>query len=520
MAHETKNVNENIELARRFHAGTKHPGGSLMSPYHRYSAAIEPRKEKRYLDLPAESVHVNPNLCQLPALQAIRGSLIGKADRAAAEQPDRDQLVQILHYSAGITKHIAYPGWGKIAFRAAACTGALYHVEVYLVCNELPDLQAGVYHFNPVQNALTMLRSGDFRGELFSASGFNPAVEQAPAVLVYTDVPIRNAIKYQARAYRHAFWDSGTILANSFAVSTACGLPANLVLGFVDDQVNHLLGIDGKNEYALALLPIGTAAPPPVTTAPIPELAYAVEAVTPYPVDLSAIQTMQAASQLPDSQSVARWRQTALTATPHPPSENRKFISLPNSEFPSDSIQSVITRRGSTRQFSHQPISLDQLSLVLKLAMQPIPSDFENPEDQPISQAYLIVNAVDALPSGSYVYHPSVHALEQLMRAELRNTARFLALGQDLGGDASVNIYFLADLEPLLERFGNRGYRAAMMDASLRAGRVYLAAYALGFGASGLTFYDDEVTKFFSPHGRGKSVLFLITLGHRAHQSA
>jgi hypothetical protein len=35
---------------------------------------------------------------------------------------------------------------------------------------------------------------------------------------------------------------------------------------------------------------------------------------------------------------------------------------------------------------------------------------------------------------------------------------------------------------------------------------MYLAAYALGIGATGLTFFDDAVTEFFSPHAQEKSV--------------
>ena len=41
-----------------------------------------------------------------------------------------------------------------------------------------------------------------------------------------------------------------------------------------------------------------------------------------------------------------------------------------------------------------------------------------------------------------------------------------------------------------------------------------MAAYALGLGATGLTFYDDDVTDFFSPHAEGKSAMFLVALGH------
>ncbi len=86
-------------------------------------------------------------------------------------------------------------------------------------------------------------------------------------------------------------------------------------------------------------------------------------------------------------------------------------------------------------------------------------------------------------------------------------------MGQDLAGDASVNVYFMTDLNPILERFGNRGYRIAQIEASIMAGKLYLGAYALGLGATGLTFFDDDVTTFFAPHAQDKSVMFLLAVG-------
>jgi hypothetical protein len=66
---------------------------------------------------------------------------------------------------------------------------------------------------------------------------------------------------------------------------------------------------------------------------------------------------------------------------------------------------------------------------------------------------------------------------------------------------------------------GERGYRAAQLAAAVGGGRVYLAAYALGLGATGLTFYDDAVTAFFSPHAAGKAVMFLVAVGRRLPRS-
>jgi nitroreductase len=77
-----------------------------------------------------------------------------------------------------------------------------------------------------------------------------------------------------------------------------------------------------------------------------------------------------------------------------------------------------------------------------------------------------------------------------------------------------VDIFFLADLQPILQRFGNRGYRAVQLEAGILGGKLYLAAYAQGLGATGLTFYDDDVTQFFSPNAEGKSAIFLVALGN------
>jgi len=77
-----------------------------------------------------------------------------------------------------------------------------------------------------------------------------------------------------------------------------------------------------------------------------------------------------------------------------------------------------------------------------------------------------------------------------------------------------VDIFLLADLRAIFDRFGNRGYRAVQLEAGILAGKLYLAAYAQRLGATGLTFYDDDVTGFFSPHAEGKSATLLVAVGH------
>jgi hypothetical protein len=71
----------------------------------------------------------------------------------------------------------------------------------------------------------------------------------------------------------------------------------------------------------------------------------------------------------------------------------------------------------------------------------------------------------------------------------------------------------MANLERALNSLGNRGYRDAHLEAGILGGRAYLAAYSMGRGATGLTFYDDDTTKFFGAHAAGKSPILMIAVG-------
>jgi SagB-type dehydrogenase family enzyme len=176
----------------------------------------------------------------------------------------------------------------------------------------------------------------------------------------------------------------------------------------------------------------------------------------------------------------------------------------------------VVVRRGSTREFSRDSISFAQLSTMLGSATRGIEADFLAPAECSLNELYLIVHAVEGLPSGAYVFRRQERALELLKEGDFRREAGYLGLGQEIPADCSVNVYFLADLESILKRFGNRGYRVAQLEAAIMGGKLYLAAYAQRLGASGLTFFDDDVTEFFSPHAAGKSVMFLVALGKSA----
>jgi SagB-type dehydrogenase family enzyme len=300
-------------------------------------------------------------------------------------------------------------------------------------------------------------------------------------------------------------------------MSTAMKLPARIVTGLVDDKINTLLGLDTKREVAFSIAGIGrieaaVPAAPSVSALELPTVPYSAQEV-----DYPAMRKMHAASSLDSDKEVAAWR-GVVAAHELPPAQKTTTALLPldDSRIPQDTIEQVISRRGSTRQFARDPITLLQLSTMLDRATRGIPADFLDPVGGHLNDLYLIVNNVVGLEPGAYVYHWEEKILELLKRGEFRDKAGYLGLEQQIPADAAVDVFFLADLKKILERYRNRGYRAVQLEAGILGGKLYLAAYAQKLGCSGLTFYDDDVVSFFSPHARGKSAIFLVALGRSA----
>ncbi|HWH79958.1 MAG TPA: SagB/ThcOx family dehydrogenase [Candidatus Binatus sp.] len=514
--------NHEIDAAWAYHNGTKHSYQSIRANAHYLDWENQPLPFKIYPQLAPLALDPNLSSSSMAALAAL-GSR-GGAPQTSNPLTNRG-LAEILFLSAGITRRRKFIG-GEINFRAAACTGALYHIDLYVVCAELEGLGAGVYQFSPEDFALRQLRAGDYRSVMVSAGGAEPSIVKAPCVIVTASTFWRNAWKYQARAYRHCYWDDGTVLANLLAAARARQIWTKVVVGFIDATVDRLLGLDSRREAALSLVALGqdgssrrVGSPPPIET-----LTLETAPLSKTEVDYPAMRAMHEASALESEEEVTAWREQG-TAIGERIQDKTASVGLfplqpaPDEELPQDTIEEVIVRRGSTREFAHAAISFTQLSTMIDCATGGFDNDFVHRDEPPLNQLYLIVNAVDGLAAGAYVYRREQQALELLKAGDFRAAAGHLGLGQEIPADCSVNVYFLADLSHALARFGNRGYRAAQLEAAIMGGKLYLAAYAQRLGASGLTFFDDDVTEFFSPDAAGKSVMFLIALGRSAKRA-
>src|SRR5262245_48625377 len=246
-------MSNQVSEALNYHNDTKHSEQSIRSNPHYLDWDNKPIPFKIYNSLDPIMLPREADQTGVAALAAVAQSTL---ERNAEKIPDPADLSRILYFSAGITKIKRYPG-GEVFFRAASCTGALYEIDLYLICGALPGLAAGVYHFGPHDLAVRLLRQGDFRAALSHATAAEETVARAPLIIVCTGTYWRNAWKYRTRTYRHFGWDNGTLLANLLAMSTSLGLPARVLMGFVDSEINALLDLDTHREVAFSMVSIG-----------------------------------------------------------------------------------------------------------------------------------------------------------------------------------------------------------------------------------------------------------------------
>jgi SagB-type dehydrogenase family enzyme len=496
-------TNDERGAARAFHDDTAHSRVSVRTSGHTLDWEVKPFPFKVYTELSPIPLPRDFEAVALDTLAALGGPPSPPAGRLTLKS-----VSALLYFAAGVTKKKTYPGGGEVLFRAAASTGALFQTELYLVAGEIDGLEAGLYHFCPGDFALRQLRAGDVRAALAEAAA-DPTLAGRAATVIPSAIYWRNTWKYQARGYRHLFWDSGTMLANLLATASALGAAPRLVTGFVDSEVNALLGLDPGREAALELMALGPegAAAQSVT---LDVIEHPTMPLSSSEVDYPTLRAIHQASSLDSPAAVRAWR-AAVPPAPRRPRGSLGALPEPR-RTAGRTLGETIQHRGSTRAFSHEPISAVELSTVLWWSTRPFEADVPSGLVDP----YLIVNGVDGVAPGAYRYWPDDNALELLSAGDHRRQSAYLCLDQSLGGDAAAVLYFLAPLDGLLRTFGNRGYRLANLEAGLLGGRAYLAAYAQRFGATGLTFYDDEVVRFFSPHAAGLDAIFVTALGRAA----
>src|SRR5213593_5012704 len=298
-------ADKDFSSALIYHEATKHSEVSIGASAHYLDWDNKPAQFKEYKNLPSIAL---PRNFPLPKENSIK-AIAGERQETVVQQIDVGVLSELLFFSAGLTRKVRF-GKELYYMRAASATGALYPIELYVISGRIPGLEAGVYHFNPLHFSLAKLRDGDYRAALDDAGSSDSLF--APLTLAFTSLAWRNAWKYEARSYRHWFWDSGVIVANLLATSNSAGIAAKAILGFVDSEIDQLLSLEAKKEATVALAVVGIDHNPKALglRQPIPSLALEINPLSSEEVDYPLIWETNAASQLRSKSETEAWRKS------------------------------------------------------------------------------------------------------------------------------------------------------------------------------------------------------------------
>ena len=132
--------NRDIEAAWAYHNGTKHSYESVRGNRHYLDWENQPLLFKIYPQLAPMALDPHLSSSGMPALTAISARNL---DVERESIPTSQTLAEILFLSAGITRRRAHGG-GEVLFRAAACTGALYHIDLYRLDTEAQAVALGL----------------------------------------------------------------------------------------------------------------------------------------------------------------------------------------------------------------------------------------------------------------------------------------------------------------------------------------------------------------------------------------
>src|SRR5438067_5194074 len=300
--------NHDTAYALNYHESTKHSEISLRTSGHYLDWANRPSQFKIYEDLTSVSLPRNFPRPDAEPLLAISGRVV----QTEPLNLGLTELAELLYFSAGLTRKYRF-GSELHYMRAASATGALYPIELYVVAGDIEGLEAGVYHFDPLGFQLSRIRIGDYRTELAAAS--NESITLAPATIAFTSMAWKNAWKYEARSYRHWFWDGGVIAANLISLSASMGSQTRIVQGFVDQTVNELLGLQDEEEATVCLSPVGPEGHPSTDRQPkrIDPIQPKVQPLSEEETKYTGIWEAHRASSLQNREEVDDWTNVKLT---------------------------------------------------------------------------------------------------------------------------------------------------------------------------------------------------------------
>lgn len=177
--------------------------------------------------------------------------------RSVRQYSDRpltlDELAWLLWCTQGVKK--ARPG---ATLRTVPSAGARHPFETYLLINKVESLEPGLYRYLALEHGLLeiTLKPGIVE-EVVAGCLDQGFVAASAATFLWVADKKRTEWRYGDRGARYLHLDAGHVCQNLYLSAEAIGCGVCAIAAFDDDEINRVVGVDGKEQFVIYVAAAG-----------------------------------------------------------------------------------------------------------------------------------------------------------------------------------------------------------------------------------------------------------------------
>ena len=178
--------------------------------------------------------------------------------RSLRKYGDQDLTLNELAYLLWITQGVKKISSRPSTARNVPSAGARHAFETVLLVNRVEGLKPGLYRYMAIENQLIRLKTDEQINALVTSSCFDQSQVAFSAVtFIWVAVVERMFWRYVERGYRYLHLDAGHVCQNLALGAEQLGCGICPIAAFNDDEINSVLGVDGKDQFVIYLASVG-----------------------------------------------------------------------------------------------------------------------------------------------------------------------------------------------------------------------------------------------------------------------
>jgi SagB-type dehydrogenase family enzyme len=190
----------------------------------------------------------------IPLLEAINGRR-SRRDYSN-ESLSKEEISFLLWVTQGVRE--ITPS-GKGTYRNVPSGGCLHPFETYLIINRVESIKPGLYRYIATKHALLELNTepNDWTIKINNAVYKQKFIGSSAAIFIWSVRPNRTEWRYNGDSLKDILTSVGHICQNLYLGCEAIHSGTCAIQAYHQNELDALVGIDGKNEIAIYLAPVG-----------------------------------------------------------------------------------------------------------------------------------------------------------------------------------------------------------------------------------------------------------------------